>query len=508
MKKIILLWLCIAISFGCAKDSDFDLINEIGISPNINVPLVKARLSLGDLLVGDSTITVDPDNALRIYFQQDSIFTFSAGDLIQIPDQDPFQLGLNDQQNLLQVGTSLGTLAGAELSSATFSSGTFKVLLSTANTFANDIDVRLAIVNAQTGGMVFENDFTLPAGNSSELDSINFTDLIIDLSNNGQSFNYLEIKAEVLNPQDLPPNDPILIDLNFQDLVIDNAQGYFGNRVVNVPNGAFDFDIDGISEFVGGFKLTNPQIKLIARSNTGIPIRLNTNFQGINKENNIEPLGAPPINIQSGNQPGDQVVSEISLDRNNSNIVEFLANLPSQILYSGNAVVNADGRPSTNNYITSDAQVVMDLELDLPLELQAQNMTLDQTVKASLSADGNEELLETFTLHYKSENRLPFDMNLAVTFMDTLSGDSLAGFNIDLLQSAPTDANGKVTGPSTIIGKHVFSESAIAGVMNSNKIRFRAKVNTANNGQNVAKLYTDNSLIIWLATESKINYRP
>ena len=76
---------------SCSKELDFDMVDDIAINPSGTIPLATLTLNLGDLVNDiDSTIVVDPDNSLRIYYRQDSVFTYSASDILTIPDQERF----------------------------------------------------------------------------------------------------------------------------------------------------------------------------------------------------------------------------------------------------------------------------------------------------------------------------------------------------------------------------------------------------------------------------------
>lgn len=57
--------------------------------PGFGVPIATVNITLGNLLKGDSTLTVNPDSSIKIVFRNDSIAEQSVGDILEIPAQAP-----------------------------------------------------------------------------------------------------------------------------------------------------------------------------------------------------------------------------------------------------------------------------------------------------------------------------------------------------------------------------------------------------------------------------------
>ncbi|MGB0979463.1 MAG: hypothetical protein ACPGVV_08710, partial [Croceimicrobium sp.] len=117
--------LAILIFSACSKkELDFDMIDDLEVKSSATIPLASLTLSLEDLVadIEDSTLVVDQDNALRIYYRQDSVFTYSINDILTIPDQDPLPLPVDKTQPNFDLNVALGTIAGAQLYNAVFSS--------------------------------------------------------------------------------------------------------------------------------------------------------------------------------------------------------------------------------------------------------------------------------------------------------------------------------------------------------------------------------------------------
>lgn len=510
MKKILLFAALLPLLWGCAKEIDFNMVEDIRLGPALQVPIADVNLKLSDFVEEDSVFIIDPDNSMRIYYREDSIFGFSAADLLQIPDQDPTNIPLNQTLPFVQVGTALGTLAGAELDSVFFDKGFLKFEIQSPSAFTKDIQVRFTVFNATLNGGVFQNTFVLKAGQTTARDSIDIDGLRIDLTNGGTETNYLNVRMAILNPQDLPdPNTTIENYFRFTDLGLQTAYGYFGNRVERIPAGNFDFDVSGLEEFAGGLFLTNPEVSLIVRSSTGLSLDINTRFTGINSQNEKEPLDAPIFNIAAPQQAGQTRVSRFDVNRDNSNIVNFLANIPNAILYSGNIELNPNGKTANPNFISNSSQVQVDFEANVPLELRADSMLLDRTIDFSLgTGDEDTELLKELTLYFNTENAIPLDVNLDVIFINSATNDSTASIRLNLLEAAPVDSTGKSNGVSIAKNEIKFTKRQLDGLLAADKINFQARVSTTDGGSKAVRLFVDDNLRIRLASKASFNIKP
>lgn len=515
MRKFLLLSAAISILWSCKRDAiDFDNFKDLSVSPALQTPLAKATLTLSDFVVTDSVLKEDPDGGLRIIFNQENIFSLSVIDFIDIPEQSPTTLPVvyNPNGPALDVDLALGTLAGAELAEATFNTGFLVYEVKTAVAVNSDVEVRLTIKNATLNGSVFDNLITLPTGTTSYVDSVDISGLVFDLSNGGTAKNFFGLLLDIEKADSATAGHLFSLEFNFKNLGIDNAKGFFGHRAINIPDGSFDFDISALKDFANGFFLTNPNIKMKIDNGLGIELDLDLDLLGVNGEGTVQDLGLQKQSIVSPINPGDVANSTIDINKNNSEIVNFLASLPQTISYGGVGTLNpsAQGGGTVANFIDKSSFIRADLEIDLPLEFRADNMSLEQFVDFSVGGDesgdnSQTDQIETLTLFFRTINGFPFDVNLDVTFLDTVTGDSLDGIKLDLLTAAPVDGGGRVTQKMTSDGSITFTSDKIDGLLKSNKLRINATLNTSNNGQTSVKLYTDYDLEIQFAVETSLN---
>lgn len=98
-------------------DEDLD---KLGSSVNIDaayaIPLIHSTTDLLDMLPENENMVIDPDNAIRIVYRQDSIASVSSDSLLQIDDQEPtsesFEIGPVDLTPFdTEVGVQLSSLS-------------------------------------------------------------------------------------------------------------------------------------------------------------------------------------------------------------------------------------------------------------------------------------------------------------------------------------------------------------------------------------------------------------
>ncbi len=496
----------VLIAISCTREKiDFDMTDDLSFTPEFEAPLIRAKLSLADLAIKDSTFKVGADNRVSIEYFKDSLFSFSALDFVKIPDQEAFEFPISPLFNPFDLDMNIGTLGGVQLAETRFDNGFLVFGLSTTTPFATEVKVKVTIKNGDIGGLPMSKTVTLPVGVMSVEDSLDVTAGKIDFSSGG--VNFLGLKAEILNAGTVTPQAGVLeLSCRFTKLELLSASGNFGNRHINIPNSAFDFDISGISEFVNGLYLTNPQIKLISKSSIGVDLGMEADFDGINKAGELTSLGAQPQIISAPASMGTFKYDTLSFTKNNSNIADFIAALPTSILYGGRVELNP-GITTPNNFIHKDSKVVMGINVKLPLEVQANNLLLEQTLDGIDFLKENPDEVESLNLIFNTKNGFPFDVNVSVAFMDTLTNDSIDGISLQILTAPAVNAQGKVVSRSEHREVISLDKILMENLKRSDKMRLRARVSTPNNGQQIVTFYTDYDLEIKIATQIKLNVK-
>ena len=105
---------------SCIKDNlDFDILSDrISYNPTLLLPLAHGNLTLGNLLEhDDSTVFFDADNTITLVFREDSVFSVTLNEMLELPLPDPIfrtfrtdPVRLDDFSTLTSI--SLGDIAG------------------------------------------------------------------------------------------------------------------------------------------------------------------------------------------------------------------------------------------------------------------------------------------------------------------------------------------------------------------------------------------------------------
>jgi hypothetical protein len=178
--------------------------------------------------------------------------------------------------------------------------------------------------------------------------------------------------------------------------------------------------------------------------------------------------------------------------------------VPENIIFSGHVEMNPNGEPAAN-FVTSDGEVTVGLEVDLPLALTTKNVTIEQVLyNIDFGVDENEyDFVEELSLGFRIENGFPLDADLFFYFLDK-DGVRLDSAEIALFDAATVDANGKVIAPAKSDRFLDFTQEKIQKILRSDDIEIKVVLNTGNNGQ-VVKLLTDYYIDVTFGARVKIN---
>ncbi len=494
---------CAVAVSSCVPDIDTDKFNNANYRGEWAVPLVNASVSLEDVLAEDTLFTVDPDGGLRIIYESDSLVGFSIDDFAAIPSQDPLSTTVPLDVPSISVSSSLGTIADAEFKELVVRDG--KLSFDVDNQLAGTVDLRVSINNATINGQVFQVSLTAPSGVSTT--EVNVAGLTMDLSNNNTTSNYISFDIEVLNNGGAVAGETVDLTMEYKDLLVGRAVGYFGQRTVNVPSGNFNLGVEAFENFLNGLYLANPTVELVVSTNVVLPLQLNLDMDGVNSAGQLSSLGLDPIVIPGPTNIGDFDTTRVIIDRTTSNIVDFIANVPNTILYSGQGEMNSNGNTGVDNFITADGEMQIGLKLDLPLSLRTQDLIFVQDLTDLDFGGLNEQTdaVEKLTLIFNIDNEFPFDADMKLRFYDaaqTLT-DSVM---LDLFDAAPVDANGRSTGYAVTREEEELTSVEISRLLRAKRIEMIITLNTTDNGNTTVKLYNDYDIKVRLGVIAKLDY--
>ena len=507
--KIILFIFCIISLFSCRKN-----IGKASWDIDADTPLFNSSLTVNNILA-DSLIQVNADSSLKIVYNN-TLYSFSTDSLVDFPDtikqtifHIPFTVTAQPGQQILNTTDNKNLdLNGAVVTKLIVKSGfiSFKF----KNTIKEKILYKYRIPCATKNGIPFEINEMVPAASLSEpvifSKQTDISGYTIDLTGvNGTSYNVLTSITQASvdvngHPVEITPNDGFEILVNFDELTIGYAKGFFGTHLIKSGQQTSNFDLfnkitEGtisLEDIHMALSITNGlgvdasavvhEIKSI-NSHTGNTVSLNSSL--------IESV----ININRAQEtynpasPANSSVYEFNLD--NSNIKQLVENLPDKLEYSLDVTTDPMGNVSCgNDFIYNPYGFKAALNLEIPLSLIATNLTLTDTLDFNIDEPTGYSV-NSGMLTLIANNGFPFDASAQIFLLDenNFVTDSLIT-TYNTIYSAPLDSQNKAIGKKKSYIKVPVSGNKLEHLYNTHKIIIVVRFNTAQQGSYI-KIYSD-----------------
>ncbi|MGC9374005.1 MAG: hypothetical protein ACP5DQ_03060 [Bacteroidales bacterium] len=447
--KNIFIALAIIFTFSqCMHDEyEFDkLSDEMEINMGLLTPLAYGSLSLDDIINEfDSTSYINADEEGLLYITyEDSLFSFLADELIDIPDQNFPEYFIESDDDFPPYASWIDTVVVERTEYYEFN---FSNNEDPDSIYINTADLNLQINSTfrHTGTLIITSDY-IRKNNQSYHDTI----IISDDSGNFSTNQIISLNDYVIEFMDTTVTDTSFLPLNFTLELYNSGAGVNSGDQVEIILTINNIDFTSIFGYIGNYELMSeagdlelnffeslsdgyiefedPQINFNIRNSFGVPAEINIErFSGFKNDNDSITLNLEPeINPSNYAFPrldeyGETKDTTISINRNNSNISAFLAFLPTYLQYNMNATSNPDGPGGAYNFVTKESKIEVDLEFILPLWFKANNIALEDTIEMDLS-DINEDadMIEKINLVLQVFNGLPVDIDFQIYFMDEL----------------------------------------------------------------------------------------
>tara|TARA_R100000908_G_scaffold65423_1_gene56203 strand:- start:59169 stop:61523 length:2355 start_codon:yes stop_codon:yes gene_type:complete len=369
------------------------------------------------------------------------------------------------------------------------------------------------------------------------------------------------INAFTENTKDNAPGDQIRVinetqsissDVEISNLQIKEATGIVRQQVVLLndedaddvdenldlfnDNEAELTEIDGLEDLssqLDGLNFTNPRLSINYTSNITVPTTIYGAFVGVNGQGEqrfLRGLPGGPYDVQA-NDPisglqirgqdllpeqmikftldapanaGEQIEATLEFNRDNTSVVNFLNNLPSEIRFIGKAVVNEDEEETT---ITDSLSFVPKIAIDIPLAFStSEAATFSDTTENDLgdlpsSEKGDDTFIKKGLVVIDYENGLPLGIDLEITFLDA-DNNPIATIpqsseeRLGILASGINDNTRFANDPTTGKTQISLSESQIQSLYKTKFLKVSASLVTTDNsgdgsGDNVRIRTTD-----------------
>lgn len=237
------------------------------------------------------------------------------------------------------------------------------------------------------------------------------------------------------------------INLNSEPETGDKSLDLFNEAIVQITDVS---DLEELSKRISNISFFNPSLNLQYQSNIGVDTEIYAAILGVSSQNNEVYLTgrstpdfivAPSDTVGGFFSRGSRIPAEnlikfrvngadnlgelspmrsISFSSANSNVDDFLSNLPTSIRFVGKALVNPQ---SGDGFIVDPIDFSTTMGIDVPLNFATNDNpgvsvdTLEVSLK-DLPKDGDDTEFKSARMILRYDNGLPLDLQIALTFMD------------------------------------------------------------------------------------------
>ncbi len=498
--------MAVAFMVSCQRDKlDFDQIEDLALNPELEVPLVNFKMTLGDLVNQDTNFTTQPNGSVKVKYFIDSLFSFPSEEFVELgalpPDSVPI-VAASSPVAIPNQTVKLDVNQGTELYQAEMKSGAFNLGLNSSAPYNEDIELKMTIVNSRLNGSPLSQNIVLPRGSTSSLESLDLSGAIIDFTNGGMSSNVLELSIEQVQTANGNLTDSLIFSFAGENLKIESTTAFFGQRVIPLAEDKFAFDDASFGELSEGLLLADPRLVFVVKNSIVAPLKLDINLEGENNNGQTLALQSAPQTIEPARSISEQDSTGVEYNTQNSNIAEFINHRPTQLRYSGQVELNPNGQ--TTNEIGDESRLDVAMLIEAPLRLSIDDLKLVEEIEGIDFLSASPAEIEELEFIFYLKNDFPFDLNIKAALLDSATGDSINGFELGVLDAAPVGPNGRVIQTLSTTKNLILPPDVIADLDKTEKLRVRAKLNTQNSGSAVELLSTY-QLDLRLAVKTKLN---
>ena len=502
--------------------------------PGLEGPLVHGDLSIEDMLTRfDTSGYLLEDSTRFLYFIFDTSESISAEDYVDIPDQDFLQVffqsevdipgsalgNIGDTINFKQVKSFQWERYGEERFDSVYMKGGEIVIFVTStikHTGILTIYTDQIISNGQPYRQVIE--VSDPSGTFSTTVRVPLAGSSFYLDNTNPDSSYLGMTFEfdVINSgADILASEIVSITKTFQDLDFQAVFGYAGvYDSLIIDREVIEFS--ALPEnFVGRIQLADPRLSLKVGNSFGLPFGMELlDLEARFKDGSMTPISLSPdvnpiiIDAPTIAQVGETILSETTVDSNNSNINQIASTDLTGVQFSVNALGNPTG--VLNNFILDTSHLDVTVEVVIPMHLRAEGLEMGEIFDFEIGdgEDFGRENVKSFMFQLETENGLPLEVSTQVYFMDSDENELDSLFNEqnwNILPSGVIDDDGKVIMTTYNKVEVELTDSQIDNVFIAEKIMIKILVETTDEGTRDIKFFSTNSLGFKLGARAEVS---
>jgi len=490
---LILLVLAVLTIISCRKETvaSWDV--------DVTGPVVSSKLNIRHF-ISDSLFTSDVNGVLNLNINREVAY-IKVDSLLKLPDTTiinsfftPVLLTLNPGQSMNLLPPTPLTFSigdGVALKYAIIRNGNLKIKYS--NTISEPLSFLYILPGVKKYGIPLTISETIPPGNNSLIKTYPLDGYDIDLTAGGTA-NYNTITqsytvslSQTANTVVANPGTGAKIELSYSEIIPQYAKGYFGMQTVpvNIDTARLDIfknfnatnfmlsdatlDFRIVNEFGAEFSGALSDIKSLNTINQS-SITLST-----------QQLSAININRAfAANNVVNPTVKLISLNKNNSNILPFISNLPDKITYAGSINLNPLGNTSGFNdfaYYNTGIKVLADI--NIPMKFTADAFLLQTVSPIDFSTLNQLDNINFGSFIINAKNGYPFDAVLQAYLVNdqNIVIDSLFIPGNNTIAKGITNAQNVVIAPSYQRINMPFDNAKLQNIKKSKSIKLKARLN-------------------------------
>ncbi len=527
LKRIGMVLLTLAGAVGCKQD-----IGNASWDVDVLAPVIRTELSMADLLA-DSLLESTADGALRLKVER-PLIDLPLDSILNIPDTtidksifSPFAATFQPGTEVMPITeTTQYTLGDIALKKIILRQGTLGLRIKSI--LAAEVDFTYRIPVAQQFGNPFETTQTLAAGSAADTSigefEFDLTGYSIDLrGTDGTGFNTLETTFVLKTSEDgqavsVGAFEPFFfLEYSFFDIVPDYALGYFGQQSNNVEDQ--NSEIDVLKRITSGqMFLDSVTIALSITNGVGADARFNLGqLSSINTRQNTtvdlshDIIGSDLLLTRAQDITGnaEDVVSyqlDFQLDNSNSNIKQFIENLPDQLGFTFDFELNPLGNVSSGNdffYYDSPFETLMDI--DIPLRTTLVDLTLVDTLEWDLTGNTAVESVNSGHFTLIADNGFPMEGMVELILLDGDLNELDTLLVPSTIAAPPLDAENKVMDPLRSRIDIPIPDRTTGVLTQTKNVRIRVRFNTPNQPE-LIEFYDHYSIGLKLIGDLNINF--
>ncbi len=508
MKKLltaVLTFLCLLLfAVSCRKVTSIEGVSFQDWKPDVALPLVNAKVTIGDLLdnFGGNTY-LEEDNLQRLTFvYEGSGFGIASEEITQLipnfsfPMVDtffglPYNLPNNTYVNFVSIKRGyISTL--------------------TKNYHAEPLEFILTIPEITLNNQPFEKSIILNPGVIPTISTHDVKGYTLSPTEDSLNFYYSARLIASDSFVTLYDFDPLVA---LDSMQYDYAEGFLGTGSIPLPRDTVP--IDFFDYFSGGeVFFEEPSITITINNSFGFPFRARFNVLQAEKEDGtILPIGNTALNsafnidYPSFSEVGQTKQTSFVVDQTNSDISNIIGQPIKFFDYEIEPLANPDNDTTAVGFLTDSSSVYLDFLVELPLYGRATNFTVQDTFALKFS---EYEELRHASLRVTTENGFPVDVFMQLYFLnannvaiDSITND-FSGNNV--LAAAPVDADGRSIEINKKTTDFEIPEDRFTRLKaEAEYLMLKTAFTTLDGGQESVRFYSDYELSVKLGILAGLN---